>query len=86
LGGPQGDRAAAMRCFTQTLGEEDPGRKDMLLDIATEALSHLEVIDNIVYMLAGGAEGKLAEGAQEQEQLYRNINGPTQACARRSAS
>jgi len=75
FGGPQGELAAAMRYFTQALGEEDPGRKDMLLDIATEELSHLEVIGNIVYMLTRGAKGKLAEGAQEQAELYRNING-----------
>ena len=41
FGGPDGELAAAMRYFTQGLGEDDPGRKDMLLDIATEELSHL---------------------------------------------
>ena len=48
FGGPQGELAAAMRYFTQALAESDPGRKDMLLDIATEELSHLEVIGSIV--------------------------------------
>ncbi len=43
FGGADGELAAAMRYFTQALGEEDPGRKDMLMDIATEELSHLEV-------------------------------------------
>ena len=47
FGGPQGELAAAMRYFTQALAEDDPGRKDMLLDIATEELSHLEVIGTI---------------------------------------
>jgi Mn-containing catalase len=75
FGGPQGELAAAMRYFTQALGEEDPGRKDMLLDIATEELSHLEVIGSIVAMLHKGARGKLAEGAMEQAELYRNISG-----------
>jgi Mn-containing catalase len=41
FGGPQGELAAAMRYFSQALAESDPGRKDMLLDIATEELSHL---------------------------------------------
>ena len=36
FGGPQGELAAAMRYFTQGLAEDDAGRKDMLLDIATE--------------------------------------------------
>ena len=64
FGGPQGELAAAMRYFTQALAESDPGRKDMLHDIATEELSHLEVIGNIVVMLNKGVKGKLAEGAE----------------------
>jgi len=75
FGGPQGELAAAMRYFTQALGEEDPGRKDMLLDIATEELSHLEVIGTIVAMLNKGAKGKLAEGIEEQADMYRSITG-----------
>ncbi|MDP9151634.1 MAG: manganese catalase family protein [Myxococcota bacterium] len=73
FGGPQGELAAAMRYFTQALAEEDPGRKDMLLDIATEELSHLEVIGNIVAMLTKGVKGKLAEATEEQAELYSTI-------------
>jgi Mn-containing catalase len=75
FGGPQGELAAAMRYFTQALAEDDPGRKDMLLDIATEELSHLEVIGSIVSMLLKGAKGKLAEGALDQAEMYRSISG-----------
>jgi Mn-containing catalase len=75
FGGPQGELAAAMRYFTQALGEDDPGRKDMLLDIATEELSHLEVIGSIVCMLNKGIKGAMAEGLTEQGELYRRING-----------
>jgi Mn-containing catalase len=75
FGGPQGELAAAMRYFTQALAEEDPGRKDLLLDIATEELSHLEVIGTIVAMLNKGAKGRLAEGAEEQAEMYRSITG-----------
>jgi len=64
FGGPQGELAAAMRYFTQALAESDPGRKDMLHDIATEELSHLEVIGNIVVMLNKGVKAKVAEGAE----------------------
>ncbi|WP_460910936.1 manganese catalase family protein, partial [Paraburkholderia jirisanensis] len=60
FGGPQGELAAAMRYFTQAVAEEDPGRKDMLYDIATEELSHLEIIGSIVAMLNRGAKGELA--------------------------
>jgi len=73
FGGPQGELAAACRYFTQALGEEDPGRKDMLLDIATEELSHLEVIGTIVALLNKSGKGRLAEGVEEQAELYRTI-------------
>lgn len=70
FGGPDGELAAAMRYFTQGLGEDDPGRKDLLLDIATEELSHLEVIGSIVAMLNKGAKGQLAEAAMSEAELY----------------
>ena len=63
FGGPDGELAAAMRYFTQGLGEDDPGRKDMLLDIATEELSHLEVIGSIVAMLNKGAKAQYPKAA-----------------------
>ncbi len=72
FGGPQGELAAAMRYFTQALSEDDPGRKDMLLDIATEEISHLEVIGSIVVMLNKGVKAKMAEGA-EQGELMRDV-------------
>lgn len=74
FGGPDGELAAAMRYFTQGLAEEDPGRKDMLLDIATEELSHLEVIGSIVAMLNKGQKARLAEGAMEEAELYLSLN------------
>ncbi|MHA6722385.1 manganese catalase family protein [Sphingomonas sp. RS2018] len=70
FGGADGELAAAMRYFTQGLGETDAGRKDLLIDIATEELSHLEVIGSIVAMLNKGAKAQLAEGAMEEAELY----------------
>jgi len=75
FGGPQGELAAAMRYFTQAVAEDDPGRKDMLFDIATEELSHLEVIGHIVAMLNKGAKGRLAEAAEEEAEMYKSITG-----------
>jgi Mn-containing catalase len=75
FGGPQGELAAAMRYFTQAVAEDDPGRRDMLFDIATEELSHLEVIGNIVVMLNKGAKGRLAEGVDAEGETYRRITG-----------
>lgn len=74
FGGPDGELAAAMRYFTQGLAEVDPGRKDMLLDIATEELSHLEVIGSIVAMLNKGAKAQVSEGAMEEAELYMSLN------------
>jgi len=73
FGGPDGELAAAMRYFTQGLGDDDPGRKDLLLDIATEELSHLEVIGSIVAMLNKGVKAQLAEGAMEEAELYMSL-------------
>lgn len=75
FGGPQGELAAACRYFTQAIGEDDPGRKDMLFDIATEELSHLEVIGTMVAMLNKGAKGRLAEGVDAEADAYRTITG-----------
>ena len=74
FGGPQGELAAAIRYFTQALAEDDPGRKDMLLDIATEELSHLEVIGSIVAMLNKGAKSNLTEATMEEAELYLSLN------------
>lgn len=75
FGGPQGELAAACRYFTQAIAEDDPGRKDMLYDISTEELSHLEVIGSLVAMLNKGAKGKLAEGIEKEAELYRSLHG-----------
>ncbi len=74
FGGPQGELAAAMRYFTQAVAELDPGRKDMLYDIATEELSHLEVIGSIVCMLNKGVKGKLAEGLRDEGEMFMSLN------------
>ena len=73
FGGPQGELAAACRYFTQGLSDDDPGRKDMLMDIATEELSHLEIIGTLVGMLNKGAKGALAEGVENEAELYRSM-------------
>ena len=75
FGGPQGELAAAMRYFQQYLAEDDPGRRDMLIDIATEELSHLEVIGTIVAMLNKNAHGRIAEGVDSAAEMYRSITG-----------
>ncbi|MBB4594441.1 manganese catalase family protein [Xanthomonas cannabis] len=81
FGGPQGELAAAMRYFTQALGEDDPGRKDLLFDIATEEISHLEIIGSIIAMLNKGPKAVLSEGmeeAMEMRSMTQNSTSHTQ--------
>ncbi len=47
FGGANGELAAAMQYSVQGLNCEDPARKDMLMDIGTEELSHLEIIGTL---------------------------------------
>jgi Mn-containing catalase len=50
FGGANGELAAAMQYSIQGLNCENPGLKDMLMDIGTEELSHLEVIGTLARM------------------------------------
>lgn len=47
FGGANGELAAAMQYSIQGINCEDPERKDLLMDIGTEELSHLEVIGSL---------------------------------------
>ena len=51
FGGPDGELAASMRYFSQRYGMPLPELKGLLTDIATEELSHLEMVGAIVYQL-----------------------------------
>src|SRR4051812_42667784 len=50
FGGANGELAAAMQYSIQGLNCDDPERKDLLMDIGTEELSHLEVIGTLARM------------------------------------
>lgn len=50
FGGPNGELAAAMQYSIQGLNCQDPARKDLLMDIGTEELSHLEVVGTLARM------------------------------------
>lgn len=50
FGGANGELAAAMQYTIQGLNTEDAGLKDLLMDIGTEELSHLEVIGTLARM------------------------------------
>jgi Mn-containing catalase len=50
FGGANGELAAAMQYTVQGLNCDDPERKDLLMDIGTEELSHLEVVGTLARM------------------------------------
>src|SRR5271167_5010521 len=50
FGGANGELAAAMQYTVQGWCCEDPERKDLLMDIGTEEISHLEVVGALARM------------------------------------
>ncbi|HLG99756.1 MAG TPA: DUF892 family protein [Bryobacteraceae bacterium] len=50
FGGANGELAAAMQYTVQGLNCEDAARKDLLMDIGTEEISHLEIIGTLARM------------------------------------
>jgi Mn-containing catalase len=50
FGGANGELAAAMQYSIQGLNCDDPGRKDLLMDIGTEEMSHLEIVGTLARM------------------------------------
>jgi Mn-containing catalase len=50
FGGANGELAAAMQYSVQGLNCDDPERKDLLMDIGTEELSHLEIVGTLARM------------------------------------
>src|ERR1700759_3125672 len=50
FGGANGELAAAMQYSIQGMNCEDAARKDLLMDIGTEELSHLEVVGALIRM------------------------------------
>jgi len=53
MGGPHGELKAALQYLSQSLRIKDPEIKDLFLDIASEELSHLEMVATTVNMLNG---------------------------------
>jgi Mn-containing catalase len=50
FGGANGELAAAMQYSIQGFNCEDEARRDLLMDIGTEELSHLEVVGALIRM------------------------------------
>ncbi|MXV53221.1 manganese catalase family protein [Pedobacter sp. HMF7647] len=76
FGGENGELAAAMQYFTQAFGAKmpHPEKYDMLMDIATEEFSHLEIVGATIQMLLKGVNGELKDAA-DQSEIMQVMNG-----------
>jgi Mn-containing catalase len=73
FGGANGELAAAMQYSVQGLNTEDPQLKDVLMDIGTEELSHLEVVGTLARMHLKPM--KTARNAAEADPLIAVVGG-----------
>ncbi|GAB2618348.1 manganese catalase family protein [Emticicia sediminis] len=78
FGGPNGELKAAMQYFVQAFGcrKAAPDKYDMLMDIATEEFSHLEIVGATIQMLLTGVNGELKNAADESD-LTKMLDGNT---------
>src|ERR1700748_2981534 len=76
FGGENGELAAAMQYFTQAFGAKNPhpDKYDLLMDIATEEFSHLEIVGATIQMLLTGVNGDL-KNAAESSDIMKLLNG-----------
>lgn len=76
FGGPNGELKAAMQYFVQAFGcrKANPAVYDMLMDIATEEFSHLEIVGATIQMLLTGVNGELKNAADESD-LTKMLDG-----------
>ena len=69
FGGPNGELKAAMQYFVQAFGAKKvaPDKYDMLMDIATEEFSHLEIVGATIQLLLKGVNGEMKNAADESD-------------------
>jgi Mn-containing catalase len=66
FGGGNGELKAAMQYFVQAFGcrRAYPEQYDLLMDIATEEFSHLEIVGATITMLLDGINGEIKDAAE----------------------
>lgn len=67
FGGGNGELKAALQYFIQAYGYKQvhPDKYDMLMDIAAEEFSHLEIVGATITMLLAGINGELKNAVEE---------------------
>src|SRR4051812_5510115 len=78
FGGGNGELKAAMQYFVQAFGcrKPYPDKYDLLMDIAIEEFSHLEIVGATIQMLLTGVNGELKNSADESD-LNKLLDGKT---------
>lgn len=68
FGGGNGELKAAMQYFTQAFScrQAYPEKYDLLMDIATEEFSHLEIVGATITMLMGSANAELKDATERK--------------------
>lgn len=76
FGGGNGELKAAMQYFVQAFGARKPfpDKYDLLMDIATEEFSHLEIVGATIQMLLQGVNGELKDAADKSD-LMKMLQG-----------
>src|SRR5881398_2817264 len=76
FGGANGEMSAALRYFVQAFAARNPhpDKYDLLMDIATEEFSHLEIVGATIQMLLSGINGDLKNAAENSE-IMQLLNG-----------
>lgn len=71
FGGGNGELKASMQYFVQAFCCRNPypDKYDMLMDIATEELGHLEIVGATIQMLLAGVNGELKNAADRTETM-----------------
>jgi Mn-containing catalase len=77
FGGGNGELKAAMQYFVQAFSARQPypEKYDLLMDIATEEFSHLEIVGATITMLLDGINGELKDAAEANPITSLNGNG-----------
>lgn len=76
FGGGNGELKAAMQYFVQAFSCKNPypDKYDLLMDVATEEFSHLEIVGATIQMLLTGVNGEL-KNAADSDEIMQTLEG-----------
>ena len=76
FGGATGELTACLQYFVQSFHTEDPALKDMLLDISTEEIGHLEMAGMLIEQHTRKASAKAQDAAYKSTLFSLRGHGP----------